>query len=137
MKKKIQTGLALAGIALGIAITPVLAHSANDSKVKASAMSSKAKMMEIDKMSTEDKAALFEKLSDSGKNAATKMAGHDMGKMSAHDRMAMTEKMSVEDKAMSYSKIAKSKHLDKADRMAVDKAVMDKAAMDKMAMEKK
>jgi hypothetical protein len=59
------------------------------------------------------------------------MAGHDMSKMSSQDRMAMSDKLSVDDKAMSYSKLAMSKHMDKTDKMAMEKAAMDKAAMDK------
>jgi len=131
MHKTIQTALALAGITLGLAITPAMAQSDGDSKMKMNKMAEKATTMEGDKMSNKEKAALFDKLSDADKNTATKMAGHDMSKMSAHDRMAMTDKLSVEDKAMSYSKLAMSKHMDKADKMAMDKAAMDKAAMDK------
>jgi hypothetical protein len=78
-------------------------------------------------MSKEEKAAMFDKMSDGDKMMATKMAGHDMSKMSAGDRMAMTDKMSADDKAMMYEKMAKGKHMDK-----MDKAAMDKAAMDQM-----
>ena len=79
--------------------------------------------MALDKMSKEEKAAMFDKMSDADKMTATKMAGHDMSKMSAPDRMAMTDKMSVDDKAMMYEKMAMGKHMDKMDKAAMDKAV--------------
>jgi hypothetical protein len=135
MNKTIQNGIILTGITLGLAIAPMTAQSDGSSKM--SKMGAKTTMMEVDKMSTEQKAALFDKLSDLDKNMATKMAGHDMSRMSSQERMAMTEKLSVDDKAMSYSKLAMSKHMDKTDKMAMKKAAMDKAAMDKAAMDKK
>jgi hypothetical protein len=76
-------------------------------------MSGKDTMMEIDKMSNQEKAAMLDRLSDADKNAATKMAGHDMSKLSAQDLMAITDELSVDHKAMSYSKLAMSKHIDK------------------------
>ena len=80
------------------------------------------------KTSNEEKAAMFDKMSDADKMTATKMAGHDMSKMSEHDRMAKTDKMSVKDKAMMYDKMM-SNHMDKMDHGAMDKGAMDK--MDK------
>ena len=129
MNKTIQNGIILTGITLGLAIAPMTAQS--DSNSKMSKMATKTAMMEIDKMSNEEKAALFDKLSDADKNTATKMAGHDMSKMKSQERMAMTDKLPVDDKAMSYSKLAMSKHMDKTDKMAMEKAATDKAAMDK------
>jgi hypothetical protein len=129
MNKTIQNGIILTGITLGLAIAPMTAQSDGSSKM--SKMAVKTTMMEIDKMSNQEKAGLFDKLSDADKNMATKMAGHDMSKMESHERMAMTDKLSVDDKAMSYSKLAMSKHMDKTDKMAMEKAAMDKVAMDK------
>jgi hypothetical protein len=65
-------------------------------------------------------------MSDADKSMATKMAGHDMSNMSATDRMRMTDQMSVDDKAMMYQKMAAGNHLDKTDKMALDKAAMEK-----------
>ena len=66
----------------------------------------------------------------------TKMAGHDMSKMSATDRMAATDKMSMDDKAMMYDKMVAGKHLDKNDMKAMDAAAKmkldEKMKMDKM-----
>ena len=131
MNNVIQNRIIMTGITLGLAIAPAMAQSDAGSNTKMSKMPAKSTMMEIDKMSNQEKAALFDKLSDADKNAATRMAGHDMSKMSSQDRMAMTDKLSVDDKAMSYSKLAMSKHMDKTDKMAMEKAAMDKVAMDK------
>ena len=129
MNKTIQNGIILTGIALGLAIAPAMAQSGDSSKM--SRMNTKTTMTEVDKLSNQEKAALFDKLSDADKNMATKMAGHDMSKMSSQERMAMTDKLSVDDKAMSYSKLATSRHMDKTDKMAMKQAAMDKASMDK------
>ena len=102
MHKTIRTAFALAGITLGLAIAPAFAQSDSDSKMKMSSMTDKNKMSALGNMSKEEKAAMFDKMSDADKMMATKMAGHDMSKMSAGERMAMTDKMSVDDKAMMY-----------------------------------
>jgi predicted membrane-bound mannosyltransferase len=122
MYKTIQTVLAMAGIALGLAIAPAMAQSGSDTQMTMSTKADKDKMMALDKMSTEEKAAM----SDADKMMATKMAGHDMSKMADHDRMAMTDKMPAEDKAMMYQKMATGKMMDKMDKAALDKAVMEK-----------
>jgi len=129
MNKTIQNSIILTGIALGLAIAPVMAQSGDSSRM--SKITPKSTMIEIDKLSNQEKAALFDKLSDADKNTATKMAGHDISKMGSQERMAMTDKLSVDDKAMSYSKLAMSNHMDKTDKMAMEKAAMNKAAMDK------
>jgi hypothetical protein len=114
---KIQTVLALTGITLGLAMTPAMAQDKMPDKM--------GKMDKMDHMSKEEKAAMFNKMSDADKAKATKMAGHDMSKMSAHDRMAATDKMSVDDKAMMYDKMAASHKMDKMDKAAMDKAEAD------------
>jgi hypothetical protein len=129
MRTRILTVLTMAGITLSLAIVPVIAQSDSDSTMK---MSGTDMMMTLDKLSKEEKAALFDKMSDADKMMATKMAGHDMSDMSATDRMMMTDKLAVNDKAMMYEKMAAGHHLDKMDMAAMDKAVMEKAAMDKM-----
>src|SRR5260370_27731370 len=121
MHKKIQTVLALAGVTLGLTITPAIAQSDDTSRMK---MSDKDRMMALGKMSKDEKAAMFDKMSDADKMMATKMAGHDMTKVNVKDRMMMTDKMSVDDKAMMYEKMAMSKHMDKMDKAAMDKAAM-------------
>ena len=126
MYQKIQMILASAGFILGLCAAPAMAQSSGDSKMPMSKMSDKDKMAH--KMSNEEKAAMFDKMSDADKMTATKMAGHDMSKMSEHDRMAKTDKMSVKDKAMLYDKMM-SNHMDKMDHGAMDKGAMDK--MDK------
>src|SRR5579863_396228 len=124
MYQKTQLFLASAGLILGLCAAPVMAQTSGDSKMP---MSEKDKMA-THKMSNEEKAAMFDKMSDADKMTATKMAGHDMSKMSDHDRMMNTDKMSVKDKAMMYDKMATGKHMDKMDKAAMDKAAMDKAA---------
>ena len=73
MRTRIETVLTLAAITLGLAI----AQSDSDSKMTTSG---KDKMMTLDKMSKEEKAAMFDKMSETVKMMATKMAGHDMTK---------------------------------------------------------
>jgi hypothetical protein len=123
MYQKTQMILASAGLILGLCAAPVMAQSNGDPK-----MSERDKMA-MEKMSKNQKAAMFDKMSDADKMTATKMAGHDMSKMSDHDRMAKTDKMSVNDKAMMYDKMM-SNHMDKMDKGAMDKAAMEKS--DKM-----
>jgi hypothetical protein len=94
--------------------------------MKMSTATDKNRMTWLGKISKEKKAAMFDKMSDADKMMATKMAGHDMSRISAGDRMAMTDKMSVHDKAMTYEKMAMGKQLDEEDKGAMDKAVMDK-----------
>ena len=125
MNKKIQMALAMTGITLGLSVAPAMAQSDGASTSKMSQMPDKDKMA-MDKVSKEEKAAMFDKMSDKDKMTATKMAGHDMSKMSASDRMAMTDKMSVDDKAMMYQKMVSGNHLDKTDKMTLDKAAMEK-----------
>lgn len=124
MHKRIQTVLVLTGTTLSLVVAPVLAQS--DSSSKMMKMSDKNTKMGLDKMSKEEKAAMFEKMSDADKMMATKMAGHDMSKMDPKDRMAMMNKMSVDDKAKMYEKMAMGHHMDKMDKATMDKAVMDK-----------
>src|SRR5438874_13824762 len=105
MHKTIRTALAVAGITLGVAIAPAIAQSDGNSKMKMSGMTDKNKMTTLGKMAKEEKADMFDRMSDANKMMATKMAGHDMSKMSAGERMAMAGKMSVDDKAMMYEKM--------------------------------
>jgi len=87
MYQKSQLFVASAGLILSLCAAPLMAQSSGDSKMPMSKTSEKDKMA-MDKMSKEEKAAMFDKMSDADKMAATKMAGHDMSKMSEHDRMA-------------------------------------------------
>ena len=59
MNKTIQNGIILTGITAGLAIAPMTAQSDGSSKM--SKMATKTAMMEIDKMSNEEKAAMFDK----------------------------------------------------------------------------
>jgi hypothetical protein len=131
MRNRIQSALTLTGFVLALAVAPAIAQS--DAKMK---MADNDKKMAMDSMSKEEKAALFDKMSDEDKSMATKMAGHDMSKMSATDRMAATDKMSMDDKAMMYDKMVAGKHLDKNDMKAMDAAAKmkmdEKMKMDKM-----
>lgn len=120
---KIQTVLALTGITLGLAIAPAIAQTDGSSKMMK--MFDKDRMTALGKMSKDEKAAMFDKMSDADKMMATKMAGHDMTKMEPKERMAMTDKMSTDDKSMMYDKMAMGKHMDKMDTAAMNKAAMD------------
>jgi len=123
MYQRIQMFLASAGLILGLCAAPAMAQSTGDSKMPASKMADKDKM----KMSNEQKAAMFDKMTDADKMTAAKMAGHDMSKMSEHDRMAKMDKMPVKDKAMMYDKMMSS-HMDKG---AMDKSPDKMDKMDK------
>ena len=127
MMSKIVLNLALC-LTIGGAV-----HASAQEKdaMSSSKMSKKMKMDTMKGMSMEDKAALFNKMTDSDKMMASKMAGHDAGKMSSADRMTMMDKMSMTDKAAAFDKMPESKRMAMMDKMHNDKmGKMDK--MDKM-----
>ena len=126
MYRKSQMVLALAGIILGLAASPVMAQSEMTRSPRCRKCPRRTRWRRMDKMSKDEKAAMFDKMSDADKMTATKMAGHDMSKMSAHDRMTKTDKMSVRRQGHDVRQDDEH-HMDKSDH-GQDRT---RAAMDK------
>ena len=142
MRKKIQMTLAVAGLFSGLAITSAFAQTSDDKKMSDDKMSgeqmsgkkmSHQEMMDkMNKMSVDDKAAMFDKMSEKDKMSAMKMGGHDMGKMS-HGEMMDMGKMSTQDKADMFDKMPMEKKMSmmKGGSMMHKGKKMDKGTMDK------
>ena len=116
MRKQIEAALVATGLTLGLAISPIAAQTADDSKMSGKKMSGKGmshkdQMDMMDKMSAEEKAATFDKMSAKDRMAAMKMAGHDMSKMSSQESMAMEDKMTAQEKADMFDKIPMEKRM--------------------------
>ena len=120
-------------LALALAVTfPVSSFAKDQDAMSSSKMPKKMKMDAMKSLSMEDKAGMFDKMSDADKMMASKMAGHDMSKMPSSDRMSMMQKMSVADKAAAFDKMPERK------RMAMMKPTDKMDKMDKMGkMDKK
>jgi hypothetical protein len=103
MCKQLQMAFMAVALLFGLTTTTALAQS--DKTQTAGKMSSKQMMDKMSHMSTDDKAAMFDKMTTSNKMAAMKMAGHDMSKMSAKDRMDMMSKSSTQEKADMFDKM--------------------------------
>jgi hypothetical protein len=103
MSKQFQMAFMALAVLFGLTATTALAQS--DKTQAASKMSSKQMMDKMNHMSTDEKAAMFDKMTNSKKMEATKMAGHDMSKMSTTQRMDMMSKLSTQDKADMFDKM--------------------------------
>ena len=68
-------------------------------------------MDKMNSMSSDDKAAMFDKMSPKDQMSAMKMAGHDTGKMSHQEMMDSMGKMSAQDKAAMFDKMPMSKKM--------------------------
>jgi hypothetical protein len=68
-------------------------------------------MDKMDKMSIDEKAAMFDKMTAHDKMAAMKAAGHDTSKMSSTERMDMMGKMSAQEKADAFDKLPMQKKM--------------------------
>jgi Mg/Co/Ni transporter MgtE len=127
MFKRIATLAITIGMMGGLLAVSASAQTADD-KSSDSKMSQQQKMDKMHAMSAEDKAAMFDHMSEKDKMSAAKMAGHDMSKMSHADAMDTMSKMSAEDKAAIF------------DKMPSDKKMAMMQSMDKMkhdSMQKK
>ena len=104
MHQQIHRTLMMIAIALLCSITTVTiwAQQTTNSSGK---MSSHQMMDKMNHMSTAEKAAMFDKMTETEKMQAMKMAGHDMSKMSHQERMDMMSKMTEEQKADMFEKM--------------------------------
>ena len=78
-------------------------------KSMANKMMDQQTMDKVDKMSMDQKAAMFDKMTEKDKMSAMKMAGHDMSKMSSTHRTDMMGKMSAHEKAGAFDKMPMEK----------------------------
>jgi hypothetical protein len=62
-------------------------------------------MDKMNHMSTAEKAAMFDKMTNSQKMEAMKNAGHDMSKMSQHERTGMMSKLTPDQKGEMFDKM--------------------------------
>ncbi|MGC2660217.1 MAG: hypothetical protein WA324_19840 [Bryobacteraceae bacterium] len=140
MHRRLQVALATAGLLGVLAAASVFAQTSDDKKMSDEKMSSdtmsgkkmsqKQMMDKMNAMSVDEKAAMFDKMSEKDKMSAMKMGGHDTGKMSHQETMDMMTKMSANDKAEMLDKMPMDK---KMAMMRKDKKMtsMDKDPMDK------
>ena len=112
MSKRIRMILATVGILAALSIGSARAQT-SDGKTAGKSMPSKMtdqQMMDkMDKMSTGEKAAMFDKMTAHDKMSAMKMAGHDTSKMSSKERTDMMSKMSAQEKADAFEKMPMEK----------------------------
>ena len=114
MSKRIRMVLAAVGVVTAMAIGSALAQT-SDSRMAGKSMPGKMtnqQMMDkMDKMSIEEKAAMFDKMTAHDKMSGMKMAGHDTSKMSSTERMDMMGKMSAKEKADAFDKMPMEKKM--------------------------
>jgi hypothetical protein len=101
MHKQLEMSLAVIALLCGIMVTGALAQTTNSS----SKMSNQQMMDKMNHMSTSEKAAMFDKMTDAQKMAAMKTAGHDMSKMSHQESMETMSKLTPEQKADMFDKM--------------------------------
>jgi hypothetical protein len=102
--KKMRTmTLTVIVLLCGVTVTGALAQQNGTSS--SSKMSSQQMMDKLNHLSTTDKAAMFDKMTNNDKTAAMKMAGHDMSKMSGPERMDMMKKLTPEQRAGMFDKM--------------------------------
>jgi hypothetical protein len=104
MSAKTRTCAIIAGLTLGLAITPAMAQTEKTEKTEKKTTTTKMDKMDNSSMSVDEKAAAFDKMSDKKKTAAMKMAGHDMSKMTEGERISMMSRMTAQEKADAYDK---------------------------------
>jgi hypothetical protein len=103
MYKQIQPVLMVMALLCGVSAGTALAQATSANA--AGKMSSQQMMDKMNHMSTAEKAAMFDKMTNPEKMEAMKMAGHDMSKMSHKERMEMMSKMTPEQKAEMFDKM--------------------------------
>lgn len=103
MFKRVQIVLTVMTLLCGAMAGTALAQTTGTSS--AGKMSDHQMMHKMNHMSTAEKAGMFDKMTDSEKMEAMKMAGHDMSKMSHQEGMAMMSKMNQEQRAAMFDKM--------------------------------
>ena len=129
MHKQICTLFAAAALACTLTAGSGFAQATDkmaDDHMSGKKMTHQAMMDKMNAMSNEDKAAMFDKMSEKDKMAAMKMAGHDMGKMHGNERMEHMSKMSVDDKAAAFDKMPMDKKMNLMKGDAMTHTKMDK-----------
>lgn len=114
MSKRMRMVFVVAGLTAGLGAIPMLAQDdskMSDKKMSGKGMSKKSQMDMMDKMSADEKAAMFDKMSEKDRMAAMKMGGHDMGKMSSQEKMSMKDKMTAQEKADMFDKMPMDKRM--------------------------
>jgi hypothetical protein len=103
MYKPIQRALKVIALLCGVTVGLLLAQTTGTSA--AGKMSSQQMMEKMNHMSTAEKAAMFDNVSNSEKMHAMKMAGHDMSQMSHKEKMDMMDKLTSGQKAEMFDKM--------------------------------
>jgi hypothetical protein len=103
MCKQIQRALTLIALLCGVTAGTVFAQTTGTNA--AGKMSSQQMMEKMNHMSTAEKAAMFDSMSNSEKMHAMNMAGHDMSKMSHKEKMDMMDKLTPGQKAEMFDKM--------------------------------
>lgn len=129
MNKRLATlviALGMMGGLMAVSAAPQNAEEKpSESKMSSEHMKMHQQAMDkMSKMSTDDKAAMFDHMTDKDKMSAMKMAGHDMSKMSHQESMDMMSKMSAEEKAGVVDKMPDDKKMEMMNSM--DKMKHDK-----------
>jgi hypothetical protein len=92
-------------IALLCAVTASVLLAQTTGTNAAGKMSSQQMMEKMNHMSTTEKAAMFDNMSNNEKMHAMNMAGHDMTKMSHKEKMDMMDKLTPGQKAEMFDKM--------------------------------
>lgn len=103
MYKKWKMVLTIIALFCGVTASTALAQT--NATNSSSKMSNQQMMDKMNHMSTPEKAAMFDKMTDNGKMEAMKMAGHDMSKMSHEQSTDMMSKLTPEQKAEMFDKM--------------------------------
>ena len=114
MSKRIRMVLAGVGVLAALSIGTAFAQT-SESKMALKSMANKMmdqQMMDkVDKLPVDQKAAMFDKMTESDKMSAMKMAGHDMSKMTPTERTGTMGKMSAQQKADAFDKMPMEKRV--------------------------
>jgi hypothetical protein len=103
MLKQILITLTIIALFCGVTAATALAQ-ANATNAAAK-MSDQQMMDKMNHMSTAEKAAMFDKMTNSQKMEAMKNGGHDMSKMSQHERTDMMSKLTPDQKGEMFDKM--------------------------------
>lgn len=101
MRKRVHLVLTVLTLLCGVAVTGALAQTTNSS----GKMGDQQMMDKMNHMSNTEKAAMFDKMTNSEKMEAMKMAGHDTSKMSHQEKTETMNKMTSEQKAEMFDKM--------------------------------
>ena len=99
MSKRIRMVLAAVGVVAALSIGTAFAQTSGSKmagKSMANKMMDQQMIDKVDKLSVDQKAAMFDQMTEKDKMSAMKMAGHDTSKMSAHEKASVFDKMPME-----------------------------------------